>query len=271
MASLSTKPPRRPWTREETLLALNLYYRTPFGRQHSRNPEIIQLASVIGRTPDSVSMKLNNFTSLDPLEQARGVSGLKGASNLDRAIWEEFHANAEAVAAESELLWQQRVSPTPTPRPSGEPGIPGTLPTWQPFTGPDEALRQQRVRLGQSFFRKTVLANYNYKCCITGLDTPELLRASHIVPWSESSEHRVNPSNGLCLSALHDAAFDRYLISVNPDNLHLHVSPRLMQSKPATFIEQHFLQYQGKPIALPERHLPERTLIQRHYHNTILK
>ena len=61
----------------------------------------MQLAAAIGRTPSSVSMKLNNFTSLDPKEHERGIAGLQGASSQDRAIWEEFHTNPEAVAAES--------------------------------------------------------------------------------------------------------------------------------------------------------------------------
>jgi putative restriction endonuclease len=95
---------RKLWDRTELLLAMNLYCRIPFGRQHSQAPEIIDLAQVLGRTPGSVAMKLNNITSLDPEEKARGIKGLLGASNLDRQVWNEFHTNWEEMVAESELL-----------------------------------------------------------------------------------------------------------------------------------------------------------------------
>jgi predicted restriction endonuclease len=54
---------------------------------------------------------------------------------------------------------------------------------------------------------------------LTGIDEPELLRASHIIPWNrcESDTERVNPENGLLLSALWDAAFDRGLVSFADD------------------------------------------------------
>lgn len=74
-----------------------------------------------------------------------------------------------------------------------------------------------KVRVNQSFFRKAVLAAYDYKCCITGLEIPELLIASHIIPWSKDGADRVNPRNGLCLNVIHDKAFDRGLITVTPE------------------------------------------------------
>lgn len=88
---------------------MNLYCRIPFGRQHSHAPEVIKLAEALGRTPGSVAMKLNNFTSLDPEEKARGIKGLSGASKLDQQILDQFHADWEEMAAESELIWKQLV------------------------------------------------------------------------------------------------------------------------------------------------------------------
>ena len=49
---------RRVWTRQELLVAFALYCRLPFGRLHSRNPEIVQFAEAIGRTPSALAMKL---------------------------------------------------------------------------------------------------------------------------------------------------------------------------------------------------------------------
>ncbi|MCG3171790.1 MAG: hypothetical protein CALGDGBN_03488 [Pseudomonadales bacterium] len=52
------------WSREQLKLAFHLYCQLPFGRLHSGNPEIIELAAVIGRTPGALAMKLVNFASL---------------------------------------------------------------------------------------------------------------------------------------------------------------------------------------------------------------
>ena len=67
------------------------------------------------------------------------------------------------------------------------------------------------------FFRMSVLMSYGNACCITGLKNKELLVASHIKPWSVSNikTERTNPSNGLCLNAMHDKAFDRGLITID--------------------------------------------------------
>ena len=84
----------------------------------------------------------------------------------------------------------------------------------------DEAIQDSamvQVRVNQSFFRRAVLASYQGRCCMSGVNHPRLLVASHIVPWSQDVANRLNPRNGLCLSALHDRAFDSGLISLNND------------------------------------------------------
>src|SRR5438128_2638411 len=90
----------RLWTREETLAAFNLYCRTPFGRLHANNPEIIELAQKLGRTANSVAMKCCNLASFDPALQQRGIRGLQSASHLDRQVWTEFEQNPEAIGYE---------------------------------------------------------------------------------------------------------------------------------------------------------------------------
>jgi putative restriction endonuclease len=74
------------WTRNDRLIAFALYCRTPFGKMHSRNLEIIKLAGLLGRTPSSLAMKLVNFASLDPAITSTGRSGLEGESKGDRLI-----------------------------------------------------------------------------------------------------------------------------------------------------------------------------------------
>ena len=66
---------RRNWTREELIVAFNLYCKIPFGRIHIRNPLIIELAKAIGRTPSALSWKLANFARLDPALRKRNIAG----------------------------------------------------------------------------------------------------------------------------------------------------------------------------------------------------
>ena len=92
------------WTRTHLLIALNLYCKIPYGKFHNRNPMIADVAARMGRTTNSLAMKLSNFASLDPIHRARGVKGLEGASQRDRQFWNEFRDNPELFMPESEQL-----------------------------------------------------------------------------------------------------------------------------------------------------------------------
>jgi hypothetical protein len=92
-----------------------------------------------------------------------------------------------------------------------------------------EAERLVVQRIGQDVFRDALMAYWGGRCPLTGVTEPALLRASHIVPWSEcGDEQRLDVHNGLLLSALWDAAFDAGLVSFADDGTVL-VSPRLNQ------------------------------------------
>ena len=235
------------WTRDELLLALGLYFETPFGKQHKGHTPIIKLAEVIGRTPSAVAMKLSNFTSLDPSEAERGISGLTGASNLDRNIWDEFQNDREELVDSIERLREAHDEGCLTPIPTG--------PTTQ------EAVVMQRRH--QQFFRRVVVESYGVRCCVTGMSVPELLRASHIVPWRQSVEHRLNPRNGLCLSATVDAAFDRGLIGFD-SQYRLMVGQALREHRGDDAVQRLFIRREGQSIALPEKNLPDLELLQWH-------
>lgn len=160
------------WQEEELLLTLHLYCRTPFGKLHQTNPDIIQLAAIIGRTPSAVAMKACNFASLDP---ALAQKGLDGASKADRALWNAFTANATEIVEKAEALYETRVKPNTKIIAETEAAVIFT-------TGATETTRDVKVRLVQGFFRQTVLESYNNRCAISGLAIPELLIASHIIP-----------------------------------------------------------------------------------------
>ena len=70
-------------------------------------------------------------------------------------------------------------------------------------------------RIGQDIFRASLMDYWQGCCPLTGITDPALLRASHIIPWSECSDdtQRLDVHNGLLLSALWDAAFDRALVT----------------------------------------------------------
>jgi predicted restriction endonuclease len=112
-----------------------------------------------------------------------------------------------------------------------------------------------QVRVNQARFRKAVLASYNATCCVSGLRHEKLVIASHIVPWSQDTHNRLNPQNGLCLSVLHDRAYDQGLMTVLPD-FTIRVSPALRARGDDGFMADALLRYDGAPITLPERFRP---------------
>lgn len=86
-----------------------------------------------------------------------------------------------------------------------------------------EAERLVVQRIGQDIFRSRLLDYWQGRCPLTGISDPPLLRASHITPWAEcaSDAERLNVHNGLLLSALWDAAFDRALVTFSDDGVPL--------------------------------------------------
>jgi len=249
------KKGQRLWTREELILAINLYCKLPFGRLHRLNPEVIHLSELINRTPSSVAYKLVNFASLDPSLKARGIKGASNASKLDKIIWEEFYKNWEDLPYESEkLLAKIENKPIENISKIDLKNLP---------IGKSRE-KMIKVRVNQSFFRSSILASYNNTCCITGLSQSELLIAGHIKPWSEDEKNRLNPRNGIAINALHDKAFENGLITITPD-YKIQVSNVLLKQKKTETLDKYFLQYQDKEIVLPSRFLPDVEFLK--YHN----
>jgi putative restriction endonuclease len=242
----------RDWTREEHILAFNLYCKLPFGQLDHRNPEIIALAKVLGRSPSSLALKLSNFARLDPELQARGIKGMSHGAKGEVEVWRDFECNPETLAFESERLLAQ-------------------------FTGrkleeiaeiderelPKEGLERERmvrVRVNQHFFRAAVLSAYDNKCCVTGLAIPELLVASHIVPWASDAKQRMNPRNGLCLNALHDRAFDRGLMFID-EAMSVRFREKIIRYEKKSPGLDWLLSYEGKGICMPRKFKPDKRLL----------
>jgi putative restriction endonuclease len=238
----------RDWTRMELLVALSLYVEIPFGRLHARNPIIVETAQKLNRTPDSLAMKLTNFASLDPAITESGRSGLKGASALDRRVWAEMQADwqsffVESNTARASLSLGGYASADESPDTIIEDSIDYTS---------QSRFAQARIRIGQSGFRKAVLSAYELKCCITGLSDVQLLVASHIIPWRDDEKNRLNPRNGLCLSSIHDKAFDKGLITFSESRA-LVLSSQLRKHSSNQFVQTAFFAYEGKPLKEPSK------------------
>ena len=252
----------KDWNRDELIVAFNLYCRTQFGRIHKSNPDIIDLAKNIGRTPSATAMKMVNFASLDPFHQKRNVKGLQHISKLDKEVWEEFHKDWESLAFESQqtLAKLSRKVKEDYALESSllEPDI------------PTEARKITRVRLVQRFFRDTILSSYNYSCTVCKINLSKMLNASHIIPWSIDKNRRADPSNGLSLCAFHDRAFDRGLISVDEKF-------RIILSKEVKIIDAPklhrvgLLEVEGKKIKLPDRFIPDQKAFTYHREKVFLQ
>jgi putative restriction endonuclease len=261
------KAPPVKWTREHFLIALNLYCKLPFGSLHRNNPIIKDVAAKMGRTPSSLAMKLCNFASLDPVQRARGIKGLQGATNQDRQMWSEFHNDLLSLGVESEQLLHDLFTEDPAKEIDFLER--DKLRVIAP-SGPTEIEATVRVRRGQQFFRQSVLNAYDVRCCISGINVPRLLVASHIKPWGKFPSERLNPKNGLCLSALHDAAFDAGLLTLD-NKMAVVLSKRMRKFLPHESLEANFVSFEGKTIQLPEKLAePDPEFIRFHRENIFL-
>lgn len=252
---------REKWTREETILAFDLYCKTPFSKISKTNRDIIDLAGIIGRTPSSVGLKMANLAHYDPILIAKNIKGMSNTSKLDKKIVEEFNDDWEGLAYQAQLILSRYKH--------------GDIKTLKSEMYVDsipngiDVEKETKVRVGQYFFRQSVLAAYGNACCITGLKKPELLIASHIKPWKDSDEktERTNPCNGLCLNALHDRAFDKGLITLDK-NYRIVISKRLTDVEMDGNTHNWFYSYSNQEIKLPDKFLPGREFIE--YHNDVI-
>ena len=251
------------WTREQLIVALNLYWQIPYNKiSGSTNIMIRNVSSLIGRTPAALAYKLMNFTSLDPERQGKGNKGKSGAGFGDKIIWNEYFNEWSNLANDSAAILS-KIQHKP---------IENIMNFEEDLTFIEgkEKERIIKVRVNQSNFRQRILASYNEKCCITGLNMPSLLVASHIIPWSKNELERLNPRNGLCLNSIHDKAFDRGLITITTD-LRVKLSQEILNKKNDITIQQFFLKYENQSIIHPDRYLPKVEFLEWHHQNIFIR
>lgn len=260
-------PQSNRWTHDQLLATFSLYCRLPFGKFHQHNHDIICLASALGRTPSAVAMKLCNIASLDDSLSQRG---LEGASQADRTLWNDFLSHPNEIALQADLAYESVIaeSKLPTSVEPSERVDPDEFELLVP-EGPSEQIRPVKIRRLQTFFRTAVLSSYEYRCAISGLELPELLIASHIVPWRIDEHRRADPRNGLCLNALYDKAFDRGLITFDND-WRVILSPRVSQDSPNAFHRTTLLDIAGARLQFPTRFAPDVLAMDYHRQNIFL-
>lgn len=249
------------WTREETIIAFNVYCKVPFKNSSKTNPTIIKYANIIGRSPSALNMKIGNFGRLDPELKKLGITGLVNGSKLEEDIWNEFNGNWDELAFESEQLianFQNKQVEE--------------IQEIDLKNLPEGKERETviKARVNQNFFRSAILSSYNLNCCITGLSIPDFLVASHIKPWSKDKENRTNPHNGLCLNSIHDKAFDKGFITVTSDYKIL-VSNYFDNYSNEKAVNDFFKKYENHKIILPDRFLPSKEFLEYHQKNIFIK
>lgn len=175
-------------------------------------PGEIGLAAANGTGPFFLSLMLPGVArALDAQPAAPCAKGHAGAFMF--ATRDELHAGVQAV-------YRLSVSLPNFPLEKYENAVAGI--------GETEGERAQKFRIGQNIFRDALMEYWNGTCPLSGISSPALLRASHMIPWSDctTDAQRLDVHNGLLLSALWDAAFDAGLLTFDDDGAIL-TSPQL--------------------------------------------
>lgn len=243
------------WSREQTIVALNVYCKIPFKNSSAHHPLIIKYAQILGRTPAALNLKIGNLGSFDPALKAKGIVGLGHTSKMDELVWNEFFDNPDKLAYESEKIIadlkhqtiEESMSLDLSDLPEGK-----------------ERAAITRQRVNQHFFHDVVLCSYEDHCCITGIGLRQLLEACHISSWHSDIKNRTNPKNGLCMNPLFHKAFDNFLFTVTPDYT-IEISEQMFETTENDSFRNYLNSINGNNIIMPEKFNPDKDLLAIHY------
>ena len=248
-------PRNDKWTREQLIMALNVYCKIPFKDVKEWHPIIQKYAPLIGRSPVALKMKVGNFGRFDPVLRSKGIVGLVHGSKDEELVWNEFWGDPEKLAYESERLFAERA------KMKIEVFVEIDKPNLPIGKNRDVIIHQ---RVNQSFFRKMILCAYLNRCCVTGISNSLLLEACHIMSWAEDESNRMNPTNGLCMNPLFHKAYDNYLMAITPDYT-ISISDQMLcdikEESTLLFLKS----LNGRHIILPEKFLPNQDFLSQHY------
>lgn len=247
------------WTREETIVAFNIYCKIPFKSSSKTHPMIIKYANILGRSPSALNMKVGNIGRLDPDLKGQGIMGLIHGAKMEEEVWNEFYGNPELLAFESEKIIAQLSNQNIE--------VSASIKTNDLPQGIERNVIIKQ-RINQSFFRSAVMSAYNFHCCISGVNVTELLEACHIVDWSQDERNRINPKNGLCMNPFFHKAYDKLLLGITPD-MRIVVSKELLLGTIETSFSNYLKALNGKSILLPNKFFPQKELLEIKYEKFI--
>lgn len=251
---------RQSWTHDQLLAAFYLYLQLKPGELQNTSAAVSEFAQHIKKPQQAVAAKLRTLTQLDPVLSHQPVRAADNVTALDKTVWDEFQSNWTSTTLAACEAYESVVGTYRAAAGASQ------------FSASDASYLFQegqtretivQVRRNQYVFRNAVLSSYDSTCCMSGLQNDRLLIASHIIPWAEDKKNRLNPANGLCLSALHDRAYDQGLITVLPD-YSIRVAEKLIAQKGDTFLSDALLHYNGKSIRLPSRFQPNAEFLGQH-------
>lgn len=261
------------WTQDEIIVALCLYYKLASGTfSGTREQAIDGVASILGRSHASVEFKLSNLSACDDTSK---ITGLTNINKYDKIIFDKYFLHIDQlfkdgsnIIKNSSQSFDRSKNVLTEDNPYMEDNYDSSDKLNQTdanYSG-EETIRLVKTREKQWAFRTKLLSTYEHRCCISGISQPELLIASHIIPWADNKEKRLDPSNGLLLNALLDRAFDKGLITFDATDLSLKISDRLKDAKSLDYLNQ----YRGAVLTKPrnERATPSKENLE--YHNDII-
>ena len=235
------------------MVAFNAYCKIPFKASSKTHPLVLQYSKIIGRTPSALNMKIGNLGRFDPKLREKGITGLSHGSKLEQVVWDEFYKNPDEFVYRSECLVKQYTEQYKCQSGAGV-----------EYPKGEERVAEIKERVNQSFFRETVLSSYNFRCCISGISSTELLEACHIIDWAHDEKNRTNPENGLCLIPTLHTAYDKNLLAITPDYKVI-VSPILQENAARTAYKRFLAEINNATINLPDRFLPNKEFLAVHY------
>jgi putative restriction endonuclease len=250
---------RGSWSHKQLLAAFYLYLQLKPSEIQSDSYAVSAFANSIKKPTRAVATKLRTFAQLDPDLSKQNDRAVINVTPLDKNVWNEFQNNWTSTTLTACEAYESAVG-------AYEDAALGQVSSADAAYLFKEGQSREaivQVRKNQYVFRRAILNSYDATCCITGLKNDRLLIASHIVPWSEDKRNRLNPSNGLCLSALHDRAYDQGLITVLPDYT-IRINHVLVEEKGNAFLTEALLRFDKKPIQLPSRFRPDPIFLQSH-------
>lgn len=267
--STSITHKRRNWSPEETMMAFALYCILPPSECDDTGSDVQRLASALGRSANSVSLKIWNIAAHDVNRQARGRIGMTHGSKLDALVWDWYAAEGDVFLSRCiDLLSNALVRAKQIPGVNAIDGY-SYLDTATRVLLGDERTGTVLQRVNQSYFRHTLLKNYRGVCCITGIRLLPLLLASHIKPWKASTPvEKTAASNGLLLNAFHDRAFDQGLIALDDDYRIVVAHGNVEHSE---VNDRWLYDFEGKRIDLPVVNPPSHAFLDYHHRHVFLE